>query len=96
MHPYMHVLKLLENNRQLALEIYVLLAGNCSYREDCVLKDWSDWSGKIPDVGCALQMRTRDYNKSEEWIERATCDGLDSCPAIREETRTKCKLWTRY
>ncbi|KAL9979967.1 hypothetical protein ACROYT_G008494 [Oculina patagonica] len=63
---------------------------NCSYREDCVLKDWSDWSGKIPDVGCALQMRTRDYNKSEEWIERATCDGLDSCPAIREETRTKC------
>ena len=65
--------------------------GNCSYREDCVLKGWSDWSGKIPEVGCAVQMRTRDYNKSIEWIERATCDGLDSCPAIREETRTKCK-----
>lgn len=63
---------------------------NCSYREDCVLKDWSDWSGKIPEVGCAVQMRTRDYNKSIEWIQRATCEGLDSCPAIREETRTKC------
>lgn len=72
-------------------EVKALLAGNCSYREDCVLKEWGDWLGKIPDVGCAVQIRTRDYNKSIEWIERAACDGLDSCPAIREEARTKCK-----
>jgi len=63
---------------------------NCSFRENCVLKDWSDWSGNIPNGGCAVQIRSRDYNKSIEWIERETCDGLESCPAIREETRTKC------
>lgn len=77
---------------------------NCSFREDCVLKEWSDWSEKIPDVGCAVQIRTRDFNKSVEWLERATCDDLESCPAIREEARTECNCnqiicswgnWTR-
>lgn len=63
---------------------------NCSFREDCELMDWSDWSGKVPVGGCAVQMRTRDYNNSLDWIERGTCDGLESCLAIREETRTKC------
>ncbi|KAJ7387554.1 hypothetical protein OS493_000885 [Desmophyllum pertusum] len=72
---------------------------NCSFREDCVLNNWSEWEGKLPDVGCADQIRTRDYNKSVEWIERDTCDGLESCPVIREETRTNYNLflgnWTR-
>ena len=67
------------------------LAGNCSFREDCVLKAWSEWSGNVPNGGCAVQIRTRDFNKSIEWIERETCDGLESCPAIREDTRTTCK-----
>ena len=67
------------------------LLGNCSFREDCVLKEWSDWSGNIPNGGCAVQIRTRDYNKSLEYIERETCDGLESCPAITEDARTKCK-----
>ncbi|CAH3179044.1 unnamed protein product [Porites lobata] len=77
---------------------------NCSFRENCLLNDWSDWTGKIPNGGCAVQIRTRDYNKSIEYFERETCDGLDSCPVIREETRTKCNCnevicswgnWTR-
>lgn len=77
---------------------------NCSFREDCVLKEWSAWSEKIPDVGCAVQIRKRDFNKSLEWIERGTCDGLESCRAIREEARTECNCnqiicswgnWTR-
>lgn len=68
-----------------------VLVGNCSFREDCVLKEWSAWSEKIPDVGCAVQIRKRDFNKSLEWIERGTCDGLESCRAIREEARTECK-----
>lgn len=68
-----------------------LFLGNCSFRENCVLNDWSDWTGKIPNGGCAVQIRTRDYNKSIEYFERETCDGLDSCPVTREETRTKCK-----
>ena len=61
-----------------------------------MLKEWSDWSEKIPDVGCAVQIRTRDFNKSVEWLERATCDDLESCPAIREEARTECKWWNFY
>ena len=60
-----------------------------------MLKDWSDWSGNIPNGGCADQIRSRDYNKSIEWIERETCDGLEYCPAIRKETRTKCE-WRKF
>lgn len=77
---------------------------NCSFREDCELNNWSDWSGHVPVGGCAVQMRTREYNKPLDWLERKTCDGLESCPSIKEETRTKCRCneiicewgnWTR-
>lgn len=79
------------SQQTIQIENKSVLVGNCSFREDCVLKEWSAWSEKIPDVGCAVQIRKRDFNKSLEWIERGTCDGLESCRAIREEARTECK-----
>ncbi|KAK3737480.1 hypothetical protein QZH41_008363, partial [Actinostola sp. cb2023] len=63
---------------------------NCSYRHDCTLKDWGPWNGDVPDVGCAVQIRTRDYNNSINHVEQESCNGLDVCPVIRDETRTKC------
>ncbi|XP_031570928.1 uncharacterized protein LOC116305210 [Actinia tenebrosa] len=75
---------------------------NCSHREDCTLKEWGSWSGDVPDVGCAVQIRNREYNKSIIYIEKESCEGLDVCPAIRDETRTKCNCnqiicgWTEW
>ena len=71
--------------------LWLVFPGNCSHREDCTLKEWGAWSGDVPSVGCAVQIRNREYNKSIIYIEQESCEGLDVCPAIRDETRTKCK-----
>ncbi|EDO39922.1 predicted protein [Nematostella vectensis] len=63
---------------------------NCSYREDCSLLEWQGWQGDIPESGCARQIRHREYNNSIIYVQRDTCDGLTSCPVIKDETRTKC------
>ena len=80
-----------QTRRQQLFTQYLNLTGNCSYREDCTLKNWGDWSGEIPEVGCTVQVRKRDYNNSLIYVQRDSCDGLNSCPKIRDEVRTTCK-----
>jgi len=45
----------------------------------------------VPEVGCSVQIRTREYNRTIDHVLQESCSGLDVCPVIRDETRTKCK-----
>ena len=76
-----------------SLNFFVFLIGNCSYREDCTLKPWGDWDGDIPEVGCGVQVRKRDYNSSLIYVQQENCSKLLSCPKIRDEVQTKCKYF---
>ena len=67
-----------------------LFSGNCRYQEDCTVKEWGRWSQDVPDFGCGIQVRKREYNDTAVTVLSESCDDYVACPVILEESRPMC------